>query len=152
MSHDDQDRPNLKRLAQQAPDFLAEPLFAYQVAHQLTNEQLAAEVGIPVEQLQNLALCSAPTAEGDIATLAHHVQGDASLLSDWFKRLALDPISRMEQADGRVLYRLWNDRAKQAILLEPYQLLDLLIYTSDNEELIRHDARANDCLAPGEGK
>ncbi len=86
MSNDDpmaiQDTPDLKQLAKQAPGFLAEPLFAYQVAHQLTNEQLAAEVGVPVEQLQNLALCSAPTAEGDIATLAHHVQGDASLLSE----------------------------------------------------------------------
>lgn len=155
MNNDDQYSPDLMRLARQArtrPGFLAEPLFAYQDAHALTDEQLAAEIGVQVEQLKHLALCQVPTSDTDITTIANHVQANASRLTDWFRRLALDPISRVEQADGRVLYRLWSAVARQAILLEPYQLLDLLVYTSDNEELIRGDSRANDRLTRDERK
>jgi hypothetical protein len=139
--------PDLMRLARQArtrPGFLAEPLFAYQDAHTLTDEQLAAEVGVSVEQLKHLALCQVPASDEDIATIADHVQADARLLSDWIERQPLDPISRVTQPDGRVLYRLWSEEARQAILLEPHQLLDLMVYASDNEELIRRDSRAND--------
>jgi hypothetical protein len=139
--------PDLMRLARQArtrPGFLAEPLFAYQDAHALTDEQLAAEVGVPVEQLKHLALCQVPASDEDIATIADHVQADTHLFSDWIKRLAEDPISRVTQPDGRVLYRLWSEEARQAMLLQPHQLLDLMTYTSDNEELIRADSNAND--------
>jgi hypothetical protein len=105
-----------------------------------------------VEQLKHLALCEVPTTAEDLATIASYVQADASRLSDWFERLRFDPISRAPQADGRVLYRVWSEEAKQALLFEPYQLLDLMVYTSDNEELIRRDSRTNDRLARGEGK
>lgn len=159
MSNDDPvvaaSTPDLMRLPKPVRSqggVLAEPLLAYQKAHALTDEQLAAEVGVPVEQLKRLALCQVPASEHAIATIACAVQADACQLSNWIERLALDPVSHIEQPDGRVQYRLWSKEARQAILLEPHQLLDLMVYTSDNEELIRNDSKANDRLARGEEK
>ncbi len=125
MSNNHHYAPDLMRLARRArmrPGLLAEPLFAYQDAHQLSDEQLAAEVGAPVEQLKHLALCEVPTTAEDLATIASYAQADASRLSDWCERLRFDPVSRAPQADGRVLYRVWSEEAKHAILFEPGEL------------------------------
>jgi hypothetical protein len=53
-------------------------------------------------------------------------------------------IERIERPNGHVIYRFCNEYAKSTLAMDPNQLLDLLVYLSDNENLIRQDAQAND--------
>jgi len=74
---------NLARLARKREGFLAKPLFAYQDAYHLSDEELARAVGVPVDQLSYLALCGLPHSEGDVAIIVAHVQADGPTLSAW---------------------------------------------------------------------
>jgi hypothetical protein len=76
---------NLARLARKREGFLAKPLFAYQDAHQLSDEELARAVGVPVDQLSHLALCGLPQKDADVATIVAHVKADGPTLSAWLK-------------------------------------------------------------------
>jgi hypothetical protein len=77
------DLMNLARLARKREGFLAKPLFGYQDARQLSDEELARAVGVSVDQLSHLALCGLPQSEGDVATIIAHVKADGPTLSAW---------------------------------------------------------------------
>lgn len=77
------DLMNLARLARKRWGFIAKPLFAYQDAHQLSDEELAQAVGVPFDQLSHLALCELPKSEGDVAIIVAHVKADGPTLSAW---------------------------------------------------------------------
>ena len=84
----DDDKPDIMQLAKQAharDEGIVERLFTYQDDLQLTDEQLAASVGVPVDQLTHLASCQMPMTQGDITTIAHHVHADVRKLTAWFR-------------------------------------------------------------------
>jgi hypothetical protein len=69
----------LERLARRAsafPSFLGHALAAYQRAHGLTDADLAARLGCPVERLANVRLCGAVRAD--------HFAEDVKVIADRF--------------------------------------------------------------------
>jgi hypothetical protein len=86
------DLMNLARLARKREGFIAKPLFAYQDARQLSDEELALAVGVPVDQLSHLALCGLPQKDADVATIVAHVKADGPTLSAWLKTEIQNPL------------------------------------------------------------
>ena len=82
-------QPNLMNLARQAAKrqgFIGGPLFAYQDRLELSDEQLASAVGVAVDQLPHLALCTLPKSQEDIVTIARHGNANLSVLMTWLEK------------------------------------------------------------------
>ena len=83
--------------------------------------------------------------EQDIKALVAPMEflGESKDKRQYYRPSLVDVIERIQEPNGHVFYRIFSEYARASLAMDPTDLLNLLVYLSDNEELIRIDSRMN---------
>ncbi len=94
---------------------------------------------------QNWQPLGAGHREQDILALVASMEflGEGKGKRQYYRPSIVDVIERIERPNGHVFYRIFSEYTQDSLAMDPTELLDLLVYLSDNEELIRLDTQTN---------